>query len=81
MIIDNTVVVQETTNVDVQEDSAVGNILHVFSYVCINLKNNCNFIETALVPSPIPTCSLEENRVISLILLWQFIKTITEHSA
>ena len=49
--------------------------------MCINLKNKCYCIETALVPPPIPTCSLEGNRVISLILLGQFIKTNTKHSA
>ena len=80
MIIDNTVVVQEI-NVDVQENSAVGNIKLV-NYVCINLKNKkCYCIETAPVPPSIPTCFLEGNRVISMNLLGQFIKTITEHSA
>ena len=50
-------------------------------YVCINLKLNHYCIETAPAPLPVPTCSLEGNRVISLLLLSQFIKTITEHSA
>ena len=64
-----------------QENSAVGNIKLV-NYVCINLKiKKLLLYRTATVPPPIPTCSLEGNRVISLILLGQFIKTITEHSA
>ena len=79
MIIDNTIVVQEITNVDVQE-YIILNFKLVMCVLILRMKNCC-CIETALVTPPIPTYSLERNWVISLILLGQFIRTITEHSA
>ena len=39
------------------------------------MKTKCYCIDTAPAPPPVPPCSLEGNRVVSLVLLGQFIKT------
>ena len=58
------------------KDCAIGKIYLKITITCVKMKYiKCYCIDTTPAPPPASPCLLEGNRVVSLVLLGQFIKT------